>query len=91
MTTGDRPPRARFAVRFVGDMSAEAAKALRRRHMGPQTSDSFFAEPIPYSTTVVVLAADADDAVTQVRDALEGLGEFSGFEAVAFSRRHRDD
>ena len=80
----------RFAVRFVGDMSVEAAQALRRAHMGRQRKDSFFADPIPYSTTVVLRADDEGDAVARVRAALDGLGEFAGFEARALSTR-RDD
>lgn len=80
----------RFAVRFVGEMSREAGKALREQRMGMQHRDAFFAAPLPYSTTVVLLAADEGEAIARVRAALEGHGDFSGFEATAFGPR-RDD
>jgi hypothetical protein len=80
----------RFAVRFSGEMTKEAGSALREHRMGLQHSDTFFDEPVPYSTTVVLLAEDEGDAVAQVRGALEGMGEFSGFAATELSPR-RDD
>ena len=87
MTSDDDRRLDRYAVRFAGDMSAEAAQALRDRRMGRQRHDTFFPEPLPYSTTVVLVAADEHDAVAQVRRALEGLGDFVGFEARGFARR----
>jgi hypothetical protein len=81
---------ARYAVRFNGDMTKDATKALRAGHMGLQRRDTFFAEPIPYSTTVVVQAKGTDDAIAKVRGALDGTGDFAGFEATAF-RAYRDD
>jgi hypothetical protein len=77
-------------VRFSGDLSKEAAKALRAERMGRQRRDSFFDEPLPYSTTVVVRADGPEDAVARVRQTLEGLGEFVGYEATAFTRRREE-
>ena len=53
--------------------------------MGRQRRDTFFAEPLPYSTTVVLQAEDEADAIARVRTALDGHGEFAGFEATTFS------
>jgi hypothetical protein len=53
--------------------------------MGRQRRDTFFAEPLPYSTTVVLYAEDPDDAAARVRAALDGLGDFTGFESTSFS------
>ena len=80
----------RYAVRFSGEMTKEAAAALRAGHMGLQHTDSFFGEPVPYSTTVVLRAGDEGEAVSRVRSALEGHGDFAGFEATAFEA-YRDD
>jgi hypothetical protein len=52
--------------------------------MGRQRRDTFFDEPVPYSTTVVLQAESTEDAVARVRSALEGLGDFAGFEATTF-------
>ncbi len=80
----------RYAVRFSGEMTKDAAKALRSHHMGLQHRDTFFAFLVPYSTTVVVRAASERDAIDRVRRALDGRGDFAGFEAVAFAAQ-RDD
>jgi len=77
----------RFAVRFSGELTKAAMKALRAHHMGLQHNDTFFASPVPYSTTVVVRAEDDADAVEQVRDALAGHGHYVGFQARRFRRR----
>jgi hypothetical protein len=82
---------ARYAVRFSGDMTKDAMAALRAGRMGLQRTDSFFAEKVPYSTTVVVQADDVDDAVARVRAALQGTGDFAGFEGTAFGRPRTDD
>ncbi len=71
-------------MRFNGDLSKAAAKALRVAHMGRQRRDTFFDEPLPYSTTVVLQAESAQDAVARVRAALDGLGDFAGFESTPF-------
>jgi len=42
---------------------------------------------VPYSTTVVLQAEDEADAIARVRAALDGLGEFTGFEATRFAAR----
>jgi hypothetical protein len=81
----------RYAVRFSGEMTTEATAALRAGHMGLQRTDSFFGEPVPYSTTVVLRASDEGDAVSRVRGALEGHGDFTGFEAAAFDAYREDD
>ena len=81
----------RYAVRFSGELTKEATRALRGGRMGLQRRDTFFAEPIPYSTTVVVQADDAADAVAKVRGALEGTGDFAGFEATGFGRYREDE
>ncbi|MEA2178128.1 MAG: hypothetical protein QOG77_1425 [Solirubrobacteraceae bacterium] len=81
----------RYAVRFSGEMTKDAAGALRTQHMGLQRRDTFFDAPVPYSTTVVVRAASEDDAVDRVRRALDGTGEFSGFQAVAFAPQTDDE
>lgn len=73
-------------VRFSGDLSKDAAKALRVARMGRQRRDTFFDEPLPFSTTVVLMAESADDAVARVRAALDGLGDFVGFEATSFNQ-----
>jgi hypothetical protein len=83
--------RGRYAVRFSGEITKDAARALRVAHMGLQRRDTFFDAPVPYSTTVVLRASGEADAVERVREALEGAGEFSGFEAVAFSRPAADE
>jgi hypothetical protein len=83
MATEDE--RGRYAVRFSGEMTKDAGRALREGRMGLQHRDTFFDAPVPYSTTVVLRAASEEDAVDQVRRALDGTGDFSGFEAVAFS------
>jgi hypothetical protein len=80
----------RYAVRFSGEMTKEATAALRAGHMGLQRTDSFFGEPLPYSTTVVLRAGDEGDAVSQVRSALSGHGDFSGFEATALAAYRED-
>jgi hypothetical protein len=77
-------------VRFSGDLSKDAARALRSARMGRQRRDTFFAEPVPYSTTVVLQAEDEADAIARVRAALDGLGEFTGFEATRFAARAQD-
>ena len=77
--------KARFVVRFSGDLSKQAAKALRVAHMGRQRRDTFFEEPLPYSTTVVLYAENPEDAIVRVRAALDGLGDFTGFESTSFS------
>ena len=74
----------RYAVRFSGEITKEATAALRAGHMGLQRTDSFFGEPVPYSTTVVLRAGDEREAVSRVQSALEGHGDFSGFEATPF-------
>jgi hypothetical protein len=66
-------------------MSKQAAKALRAARMGRQRRDTFFEEPLPYSTTVVLYAESAEDAVARVRATLDGLGDFTGFESTSFS------
>ena len=66
-------------------MSKQAAKALRAARMGRQRRDTFFEEPLPYSTTVVLQAEDEADAIARVRAALDGLGDFTGFESTSFS------
>ena len=66
-------------------MSKQAAKALRAAHMGRQRRDTFFPEPLPYSTTVVLYAENPADAVARVRSALDGLGSFAGFESTSFT------
>ena len=53
--------------------------------MGRQRRDTFFEEPLPYSTTVVLYAESPEDAVARVRSALDGLGDFAGFESASFS------
>ena len=55
--------------------------------MGRQRRDTFFEEPLPYSTTVVLYAESPEDAVALVRSALDGLGYFTGFESASFSGR----
>ena len=72
-------------VRFSGDLSKDAAKALRSARMGRQRRDTFFGEPLPYSTTVVLMAESPEDAVARVRAALDGHGDFAGFEATSFN------
>jgi hypothetical protein len=72
-------------------MTKEATAALRAGRMGLQHTDSFFGEPVPYSTTVVLQASDEGEAVSRVRGALEGHGDFSGFEATAFEAYREDD
>jgi hypothetical protein len=81
----------RYAVRFSGELTNEATAALRAGHMGLQHTDSFFGEPVPYSTTVVLRADDEGDAVSRVRGALEGHGDFSGLEATALEAYREDD
>ena len=88
MATSDE---GRYAVRFSGELTKEATDALRAGHMGLQRTDSFFGEPVPYSTTVVLRASDESDAVSQVRGALEGHGDFGGFEATAFEAYREDE
>ena len=87
-TSGDG---GRYAVRFSGEMTKEATAALRSARMGLQHTDSFFADQVPYSTTVVVQAGDEAEAVARVRGALEGHGDFSGFAATAFETYREDD
>jgi hypothetical protein len=82
---------ARYAVRFSGDMTKDAMAALRSARMGLQRTDSFFADKVPYSTTVVVQADDTADAVARVRAALEGHGDFAGFEGTAFGAPRVED
>ena len=77
--------KARYVVRFSGDLSKQAAKALRTAHWGASAATRFFAEPLPYSTTVVLYAESPEDAVARVRSALDGLGDFAGFESASFS------
>ena len=81
----------RYAVRFSGEMTKEATAALRAGHMGLQRTDSFFGEPVPYSTTVVLRASDEGDAVARVRDARRGHGDFSGFEAAPLESYREDE
>jgi hypothetical protein len=81
----------RYAVRFSGELTKDATGALRSGRMGLQHTDSFFGEPVPYSTTVVLRAEGEEDAVARVRDALAGHGDFSGFEAVGLSEYRDDD
>jgi hypothetical protein len=83
--------RGRYAVRFSGEISKDATRALREQRMGLQHRDTFFDAPVPYSTTVVVRATSEADATGRVRQALDGTGDFSGFEAVAFSPPAEDD
>ena len=83
--------RGRYAVRFSGEITKDATKALREQRMGLQRRDTFFDAPVPYSTTVVVRATSEADAADRVRQALEGTGDFSGFEAAAFSAPVEDD
>ena len=90
MSGDEGRPRGRYAVRFSGDITKEAARALRTHHMGLQRRDTFFSSPVPYSTTVVVRARSTADAIARVRHALEHAGTFSGFEAVAFGDRKDD-
>jgi hypothetical protein len=66
-------------------MSKQAAKALRAARMGRQRRDTFFEEPLPYSTTVVLYAESPEDAVARVQATLDGLGDFTGFESTSFS------
>jgi hypothetical protein len=80
----------RYAVRFSGEITKEAARTLRSHHMGLQRRDTFFESPVPYSTTVVVLADNETDAVARVREALYGHGEFVGFEAVGLADQPDD-
>jgi hypothetical protein len=40
---------------------------------------------------VVLRASDEGDAVSRVRGALDGHGDFSGFEATAFEAYREDD
>lgn len=92
MSTDDERPRGlgRYAVRFSGELSVEAMQALREAHMGLQHRDTFFPSPVPYSTTVVVRAAGDEDAIARVRQALDGVGKFAGFDAVPFADREDD-
>jgi hypothetical protein len=53
--------------------------------MGRQRRDTFFEEPLPYSTTVVLYAESPEDAIALVRATLAGLGDFTGFESTSFS------
>jgi hypothetical protein len=80
----------RYAVRFSGEITKDATRALRAGRMGLQRRDTFFESPLPYSTTVVVRAASEDDAIARVREALRGTGEFAGFEALPFSAPRGD-
>ena len=81
----------RYAVRFSGEITQDAMAALREERMGLQRTDSFFEDRVPYSTTVVLQADDEADAVSRVRAALTGHGDFSGFQAAAFGAYREDD
>ena len=81
----------RYAVRFSGEITKDAARSLRSHHMGLQRRDTFFASPVPYSTTVVALADDEQDAIARVRQALDGHGEFAGFQAVGLADQPDED
>jgi hypothetical protein len=81
----------RYAVRFSGELTKEATAALRAGHMGLQHTDSFFGDPVPYSTTVVLRASDEGDALSRVRGALEGNGDFSGFQATPLQAYREDE
>jgi hypothetical protein len=87
MSTDDR---GRYAVRFSGEITKAAIRALRAGRMGTQHTDSFFGEPIPYSTTVVLRASSEADAVEQVRTALADAGDYAGFEARALAPVRED-
>jgi hypothetical protein len=58
--------------------------ALEARRIKKQSVSGFFPTRPEPNTTVVVQAAGEDDAIRRVRDALEGHGDFSGFEAEPF-------
>jgi hypothetical protein len=90
MSGDEERPRGRYAVRFRGEITKEATRALRTHYMGLQRRDTFFSAPVPYSTTVVVRASSTEDAIARVRQALEPAGTFSGFEAAAFGDRKDD-
>ena len=82
---------ARYAVRFSGEITQDVMAALREARMGLQRTDSLFEDRVPYSTTVVLQAEDEADAVSRVRSALAGQGDFSGFQAAAFGAYREDE
>jgi hypothetical protein len=72
----------RWAVRFRGTLTAETAAELEAQDIKKRSLDHLFEPRLPDpSATVQVRTAGEGAAIRRVQKALEGRGDFSGFEA----------
>jgi hypothetical protein len=85
----DDRPRAskRFAVRFFGEQVLDAKVALEAHNIPIISAGSFFPETergpkFEHHAAVGVHALSEDDAIRQVKEILDDVGEFSDFEAA---------
>jgi hypothetical protein len=74
----------RWAVLIPGTPSPEILAALEQHGLTKQVLAGFFETDPEPRTTVALQAADEDDAIWRVRNALEDHGDFPDLEAEAF-------